>query len=87
MVTLVSKNFSDDEWIVHDIISEGDKVVARYTGQSTYKGGLFDIPSTNQQIVETGIIILRIEDDKIKELWSEMSDLQVMQQLGAFPRK
>jgi len=47
---------------------------------------MFNIPSTNQKIVETGILILRIEDEKIKELWSEMSDLQVVQQLGAFPK-
>lgn len=78
--------FQDGEWIINDIISEEDKVVARYTGQSTYKGGLLNIPSTNQRIVETGILILRVEDSKIKELWSEMSDLQVVQQLGAFPK-
>lgn len=79
--------FQDNKWVINDIISEEDKVVARYTGQSTYKGGLLNIPSTNQRIVETGILILRIEDSKIKELWSEMSDLQVVQQLGAFPEK
>lgn len=78
--------FQNSEWVINDIISEGDKIVARYTGQSTYKGGLLNIPSTNQRIVETGILILRVEDSKIKELWSEMSDLQVVQQLGAFPK-
>lgn len=78
--------FQNSEWVINDIISEEDKVIARYTGQSTYKGGLLNIPSTNQRIVETGILILRVEDSKIKELWSEMSDLQVVQQLGAFPK-
>lgn len=82
-----SKSFENSEWTIEDIISEGNKVVARYKGESTYKGGLFEIPSSNQRIIETGIIILRIEKDMIKELWSEMSDLQVMQQLGAFPQK
>jgi hypothetical protein len=28
---------------------------------------------------------LRIEDGKAKEIWSEMSDVQAVQQLGAFP--
>lgn len=78
--------FQNSEWVINDIISEGDKIVARYTGQSIYKGGFLNIPSTNQRIVETGILILRIEDSRIKELWSEMSDLQVVQQLGAFPK-
>lgn len=75
-------SFVDREWFVHDIIEQGDKVVARYSGYSTYKGGLLDIPSEDQRIKETGILILRIEDEKIKELWCEMSDLQVIQQLG-----
>ena len=77
--------FTDPEWTVHDVIVAGDKIVARYSGKTTYRGGLLDIPSTNQRVTESGILIYRIEDGKVKELWSEMSDLQVMQQLGAFP--
>ena len=77
--------FTDRQWTVHDFISEGDKVVARYSGWTTYKGGLLDIPSEGQRIFETGILIYRIEDGNVKEIWSEMSDLQVVQQLGAFP--
>ena len=76
-------SFDEREWVVHDTIVEGDKIVARYSGYSTYKGGLLDIPSSNQRVKETGIIIFRIENGKIAEQWCEMSDLQVVQQLGA----
>ncbi|WP_174615084.1 ester cyclase [Virgibacillus ihumii] len=77
------ESFVDRNWIVHDIIEEGDKVVTRYTGHSIYKGGLLDIPSTDQNVKETGIIIFRVNDGKVVEQWCEMSDLQVVQQLGA----
>jgi len=77
--------FTDREWTVHDTISEGDKVVARYSGWATYRGGLLDIPSGEQRVRETGILIYRIEGGKVAAIWSEMSDLQVMMQLGAFP--
>jgi predicted ester cyclase len=77
--------FTDREWTVHEVISEGEKVVARYSGWSTYRGGLLDIPSDNQRVRETGILIYRIEGGKVKELWSEMSDLPVVMQLWAFP--
>ncbi|MBO8170286.1 MAG: ester cyclase [Bacillaceae bacterium] len=77
--------FADDQWTIEDMIEEGNKVAARYTGHTTYRGGLFNIPSRNQRIRETGIIIFHFEDGMIKEMWPEMSDLQVMQQLGAFP--
>jgi predicted ester cyclase len=78
-------SFTEQEWTIHDIISEGNKVVVRYTGYTTYRGGLFDILSENQRILETGILIYRIENGQVQELWAEMSDLQVVMQLGAFP--
>jgi predicted ester cyclase len=77
--------FTDREWTVHEVISEGDKVVARYSGWVTYRGGLLDIPSSDQRIRETGILIYRIEGGKVAEIWAEMSDLPVVMQLGAFP--
>jgi len=30
--------FTEREWAVHDVISEGEKVVARYSGWATYRG-------------------------------------------------
>ncbi|WP_164669799.1 ester cyclase [Virgibacillus doumboii] len=80
-LTWYCESFVDRTWIVHECIEEGDKIVARYTGYSTYKGGLLDIPSEDQKVTETGIIIFRIENGKIAEQWCEMSDLQVVQQL------
>lgn len=77
--------FTDREWSVHDTISEGNKVVARYSGWATYRGGLLGIPSGDQRVRETGILIYRIEGGKVDAIWSEMSDLQVVMQLGAFP--
>ena len=78
--------FVGREWTVHDVISEGDKIVARYSGWATYGGGLLDIPSEDQRVLETGILILRVGDGLVQEIWSEMSDLQLVMQLGAFPR-
>jgi predicted ester cyclase len=77
--------FADREWTVHEVISEGDRVVARYSGWTTYKGDLLDIPSRDQRVLETGILIFRVRDGLVRELWSEMSDLQLVMQLGAFP--
>jgi predicted ester cyclase len=70
-----TSTFVDREWHVHDVISEGDKVVARCSGHATYKGGLLGIPSENQRVLETSILILSIEGGVVKEIWSEMSDL------------
>lgn len=76
--------FTEREWVVHDTISEGEKVVARNSGWATYGGGLLGIPSKGQRVLETGILIPRVEGGLVQELWSEMSDLQLVMQLGAF---
>jgi ketosteroid isomerase-like protein len=39
-------SFTDREWIVHDVISEGDKVVARYSGWATYAQAEAELPRT-----------------------------------------
>ncbi len=75
--------FTEREWTVHDVISEVEKVVARNSGWVTYRGGLLGIPSEDQRVLETGI--LRVRNGLVQELWSEMSDLQLVVQLGAFP--
>ena len=80
-----TSSFSNREWAVHDVISEGEKAVVRYSGRTTYRGGFLNISSEDQRILETGILIYRIENGMVKELWSEMSDLEVVMQLGAFP--
>jgi predicted ester cyclase len=77
--------FVDREWTVHYILSEDDKAVARCSGRSVYSGGLLDIPSRDQRVFETSILILCVEGGFVQELWSEMSDLQVIMHLGAFP--
>lgn len=79
--------FTDAEWTIQQVITEADKIVVRYSGWTTYRGGLLNIPSTNQRILETGIIIYRIQAGQVQEIWAEMSDLQVIQQLGVFPRQ
>ena len=61
--------FQDDEWIIDDLIEQDNKLVVRYTGWMTYKGGWFNIPSENQRVKETGIMIFTFEDRKIKEFY------------------
>jgi predicted ester cyclase len=75
------KVFVDDEWTIEDYFESGDRAAVRYTGHMTYKGGWLDIPSTDQRVKETGMMIMRFENGLIKEGWCEMSDLHVLDQL------
>jgi steroid delta-isomerase-like uncharacterized protein len=75
--------FTDAQWTLHDMIAEEEKVVVRYSGTPVYLGDFFDIPSTRQRVKEMGILIFRIKDEKIQELWSALSDLELVLELGA----
>ncbi len=78
-------SFTDAEWTIHEIIEEGENVVVRYTGLTTYQGGLLDIPSKKQRVTEMGVLIFRIREGKIYELCSALCDLELVLSLGAIP--
>ncbi len=77
--------FPDKRYTVHDMIAEGDKVVARWTLRGTHKGEWRGIAPTNKQVTLTGVYIFRIADGKDVEDWLEADYLSFMQQLGAIP--
>ena len=80
-----SAAFPDIQWTIDDQISEGDKVVTRFTMRGTHKGEYLGIAPTNKEIVTTGIFIHRVENGKLVDRWTGFDALGMMQQLGAIP--
>lgn len=71
----------EQQWIVEDVIAEGDKVVVRATNlcrQESFLG----IPAYNRQQF-TATFIHHITKGKIVETWRNADDLGRMLQLGA----
>jgi steroid delta-isomerase-like uncharacterized protein len=79
------RNAAFPDWTVSvdDIIAEGDKVVARATGQGTHLGEYMGIPPTGRHIKVSWIAIYRIADGKLAEHWQQIDELGLRQQLGA----
>src|SRR5215472_8850471 len=59
--------FPDLHFTFEDLLSEGDKVVVRWTSRGTQQGELMGIPPTGKQFSATGIEIYRFEGGKIVE--------------------
>lgn len=78
--------FHDDEWTLDDVIEQDNKLVVRYTGWMTYKGGWFNIPAEDQRVKETGMILFIFTDGKVSEMWCENSDAAILYELGALPK-
>ncbi len=43
------------------------------------------MPAADQQVFEIGIVIGRVADGQVLELWSGMSNLRIVPQLGPAP--
>ena len=50
-------------------VTEGDKVVSRYTWSGTHRGEYFGIPATGKQVRWTATATFRIASGKIREAW------------------
>jgi len=74
--------YPDSRIEVHELISEGDLVVSRWTGKGTNDGELMGIAPTGRSVTVAGITIARIASSKISETWTCWDALGMMQQLG-----
>lgn len=77
--------FPDWQLIVHYLVAEGDRVVARLTATGHHKGEFMGIAPTDKHIKLDGIAALRIADGKITEFCDLADVYGLMVQLGAAP--
>jgi len=82
-MNLLDEAFSDQRWDIHDVLSEGDKVVIRCTHAGVHTGDYFGLPATGRSFAYRQIHIIRIRDGKGLERWAVRDDASLMQQLTA----
>jgi len=75
--------FPDYSGSTEVMISEGDTVAVRYDVSGTHSGEYRDIEPTGQTVEWSGIVMYRIEDGKIAEVWLEEDRLGLLEQLEA----
>jgi steroid delta-isomerase-like uncharacterized protein len=83
--SLYQQVFADLRYTIEEMIAEGNTVVTRVTFRATHRGAFLGIPPTNRQVSVPAVHITRLVDGKIREHWSLMDDLGLMQQLGVLP--
>lgn len=77
--------FPDIHWAVDEMISEGDKVVTRFTWTGTHRDAFLGIPATGRRVEVKGVVIDRLESRKMADSRILMDTLSLMHQLGVFP--
>lgn len=85
LITTVRRAFPDLHIAIEDLISEGDRVVARNTVSGTHLGPFMGLPPTGKRFVVTHIHIFRYANGQMVEQWALLDDLNMLRQLGALP--
>jgi predicted ester cyclase len=67
---------------VHEIVADGDIVVARFTAEGTHTGPFMGASPTGRRVSLHGIDMIRIKDGRAVEVWHEGNDAEVFMQLG-----
>jgi hypothetical protein len=77
--------FPDLRVTVDDLVTDGDKVVRRFTLRGTHAGPFMGIPPTGRAVAAAGIAIDRLAGGKVAESWVSLDALNLLRQLGASP--
>lgn len=75
--------FPDYSGTTEAMVAEEDTVAVRYTASGTHSDEYRDIEPTGQTVEWTGIVMYRIEDGLISEVWLEEDRLGLLEQLEA----
>ena len=81
-VGLLLTAFPDLHYTVEDLVTQGEKVVSRWSAAGTHTGDFFGMPPTNKSVKMIGITIFHVKDGKIAELWDVWDQAGLMAQLN-----
>jgi steroid delta-isomerase-like uncharacterized protein len=77
--------FPDLEITVEREIAEGDFVTVLWRAKGTNTGSGNGLNATGKKTEGRGISVFRLADGKMKEEWTEFSQLLILRQLGLLP--
>jgi steroid delta-isomerase-like uncharacterized protein len=83
IISKMRSGFPDIQWTLEDLITEGDKVAARFTMRGTHNGEFFGVPATGKAIAVQAINFYRLANEQIIEEYGQPDMLGLLKQIGA----
>ena len=74
--------FPDLRVDVHDAMADGDKVMVRCVASGTHRGEGLNMIPTQKNVRFTGMVIARVRNNQLVEVWDNWDFLALYQQLG-----
>lgn len=81
-MTALGSAFSDQRWIVHQVLADGDTVVLYVTHTDTFTGEFLGMPPTGRRFAYHQAHIIRFTDGKGVEAWAVRDDATFMRQVS-----
>ncbi len=85
IVEMMRGGFPDIQWTVEELISEGDKVAARFTMRGTHRGQFIGVPPTEKPITVQALNIYHLKNGQIVKEFGAPDMLGLLAQIGALP--
>lgn len=86
IIGMMRSGFPDIQWVLEEMIAEGDKVAARFTMRGTHQGPFFGFPPTGRSIVVQAMNFYRLSGGQFVEERGQPDLLGLLQQIGAIPQ-
>ena len=84
-VQAILSAFNPVSFALEDLVSEGDRVVVRWTQTGTHSGNFMGMPPTGKQFTIAGIDIHDVKAGRMAEHWHVVDMYALLIQLGAIP--
>ncbi len=82
-ILMIRAAFPDLEWVVDEMVAEGETVASRFTWRGTHRGPFLGVPATGKQITVTGMVFDRVVEGQLVESQILLNTLGILTQLGA----
>jgi steroid delta-isomerase-like uncharacterized protein len=85
-ITAFRAAFPDLQWVIEDIVAEGDRVALRLTLHGTHHDAFRGIAPTGRRITMQEMVFWQVEDGRLRAGWFQADMWGVRAQLGAVPQ-
>ena len=85
IVGMMRGGFPDIQWTLEELISEGDKLAARFTMQGTHRGHFMGVPPTEKKITVQALNIYHLSNGQIIKEYGQPDLFGLLAQIGGLP--
>ena len=77
--------FPDLEWVVDEMVAEGETVASRFTWRGTHRDSFLGVSATSKWVTVTGMVFDRVVEGQLVESQILMDIMSLLTQLGVMP--